>query len=289
MEILTSFVIPAIAFYLMLVVGQSLELDDFLRVYEYPKQVIFATIGPLLLLPLTAAIIIILVKPSFSLAMGMILIAACPAGIISNFYCYLAKTNAALSITLTAVSSLAAIITLPLILGAGMIFLSDNQQEIHVPVRQIIMQLIVMLLLPIALGMWLRHRYTELICSYNNMFQRSSIFLVAALISLIFYNQSDQFSGQIYQVILLSLLFTAILIGLTWLLSLLFKSLKRNRIVLFIEFPVRNLALAAVISVNIFETSDYVVFGAVMFLTQLPVIGLIILYSRKNSVVINSN
>ncbi len=146
MDDLITFGIPAIAFYLMWIVGQSLVLDDFLRVYQYPKQVILATIGQLLLIPLTAGIIIITVRPGLNLSMGMILIAACPAGILSNFYCHLAKTNTALSITLTAVGSLVAIITLPVILGTGLYLLDNSQQAIQVPVAQIILQLLIMLM-----------------------------------------------------------------------------------------------------------------------------------------------
>src|SRR5882672_3293755 len=102
---ITDYAVPAGLFVLMLIVGTDLRVADFRRTFQYPIIVLAAVCGQLLLLPLLALLIVATTKLQASLATAIIVLALCPGGAISNYYCYLARSNVALSATITAVTT----------------------------------------------------------------------------------------------------------------------------------------------------------------------------------------
>jgi len=119
MEILVDIAIPVVVIMMMFVVGMELSLEDFRRVHGYPKPVLVGTAGQLIILPLIAVLLTLVLDPPRHIVAGMVLVAACPAGAISNFYVYLARANVALSVTLTAVTTILAFVTLPVLTALG--------------------------------------------------------------------------------------------------------------------------------------------------------------------------
>ena len=111
MQILVEIFIPLLIILMMLVVGLGLTPDDFRRVRQFPKIVIAGSAGQLLLLPTIGIAVAWALEPTSTIIAGMILVAACPGGAISNYYVYMARANVALSVTLTAVSTIMAFIT----------------------------------------------------------------------------------------------------------------------------------------------------------------------------------
>jgi BASS family bile acid:Na+ symporter len=99
---------------MMLGVALELSLDDFKRIITAPKAPLIGLAAQFILLPVFTFLLVLLIKPRPSIALGMILVAACPGGNLSNIITYLANGNCAVSITMTAVSTLAAIIMTPL-------------------------------------------------------------------------------------------------------------------------------------------------------------------------------
>jgi BASS family bile acid:Na+ symporter len=112
MDMLVDIAVP-------LVVGMGLTLEDFRRIRACPKPVVVATAGQLLVLPSVASGLAWAVEPVPGIVGGMVLVAASPGGAISNYYVYLARADVALSVTLTAVSTLLAFVTFPLLTAAG--------------------------------------------------------------------------------------------------------------------------------------------------------------------------
>jgi BASS family bile acid:Na+ symporter len=95
-------------------VALDLKVADFKAVLTMPKPVIIGMVGQFVLLPAFTFLLIMVIKPSTSIALGMMLVAACPGGNISNFLTHYAKGNTALSITMTALSTAVAIVMTPL-------------------------------------------------------------------------------------------------------------------------------------------------------------------------------
>src|SRR5690349_2385971 len=96
-------------------VGLELTIADLRRVLHYPMQIGIALVGQIALLPLLVALLVMLLHPQPVIAAGLLLTAAAPQAISSNYYCLMARADVALSVTLTAVSSGLAIVTTPLV------------------------------------------------------------------------------------------------------------------------------------------------------------------------------
>ena len=114
MEIVTSIAPIALAI-IMLGLGASLTVDDFLRVVKNPKDFFIGFICQLIVLPIVAYLLIITLSVSIEMALGVMLIAAAPGGVTSNVLTKFANGDVALSISLTAVMSLLSIVTVPFI------------------------------------------------------------------------------------------------------------------------------------------------------------------------------
>ena len=106
--------VPALIFSAMVVVGMELTADDFRHVARQPATVLAATAGQFFLLPATGWFLVRSLRLQPAIAQGVLLVAACPGGAMANVYTYLACANVALSVTLTAVSCLAAVLATPL-------------------------------------------------------------------------------------------------------------------------------------------------------------------------------
>ena len=193
---ISNLAVPALVLLLMLTVGLELTLGDIRRVVVYPKAVLVATLGQLLLLPAIAAALIWALRPGPTVVAGMILLAASPGGALSNVYTYLARANLALSVTLTALSVLLALVTMPLLTAAGISLFLDRQDAIPVPFARMFGQLVLMLLLPLGLGMGLRHGWPGLMHHGRRWLPRLGFLGLAILVGAILYaDRADLASG----------------------------------------------------------------------------------------------
>src|SRR5680860_965505 len=123
-----------LAIALMLVMwgmGLALVLDDFKRVVRYPKAVIIGLVSQLIILPLIGYGLIILMKVPADIAMGVMILAACPGGATPNLFSHLARADTALSVSWTAITSVITVVTIPLIMNFAMESLLDQSQIIH--------------------------------------------------------------------------------------------------------------------------------------------------------------
>lgn len=141
---------------LMFDLGLTLEGKDFLLVLKRYKAFIAGLAGQIVILPLIAWGIASLLHLSPLMSIGLVLIACCPGGSSSNVFSKLAKGDVALSVSLTAVSSIVTLFTIPLIMQVATAS-TGAAVGIQLPVRNLLMQNIVTMLLPILLGIGLRH------------------------------------------------------------------------------------------------------------------------------------
>ncbi len=154
---LTDYLLPFTLAFIMWGMGLSLVTDDFKRVVVYPKAVFMGLLNQLLLLPLITFSVVVWFGISTELAVGMMILAACPGGATSNLISHLAKGDTALSITLTAFSSLFTVVTVPVIVNFALIHFMPNGQKMQLDVSSTIISVILVVILPVAIGMWVRH------------------------------------------------------------------------------------------------------------------------------------
>ncbi|MBE9031149.1 bile acid:sodium symporter family protein [filamentous cyanobacterium LEGE 11480] len=154
---LTAVLLPLALFVIMLGMGLGLTLKDFKRIVTDPKPVLLGLFAQLVMLPLVGFLFASTFPLTPELAVGLMVLAACPGGPTSNMVTYLAKGNVALSITLTAISSLITIFTIPLVVNFSMqSFLGENV-SLQLPFLQTVIQIAVITLIPVTLGMVLHH------------------------------------------------------------------------------------------------------------------------------------
>jgi len=131
--VITDLLLPLGLAFIMFAMGLALVPGDFARVITRPKAMAAGLVARILLLPATAALLILLFEPAPEVAVGLMILAACPGGVTSNFLSYLARGDAALSISLTAVSSLAGALTLPLTVNIALqVFAASEAIEISI-------------------------------------------------------------------------------------------------------------------------------------------------------------
>ncbi|WP_144873371.1 bile acid:sodium symporter family protein [Hyella patelloides] len=179
---LTAVFLPLALFIIMLGMGLGLTLDDFKRVLIEPKAVIVGLIAQLILLPIVGFGLATVFPLSPELAVGVTILAACPGGPTSNMISYLVKGNVALSITLTAISTLITVFTIPLVVNLSMQNFMGQGTALQLPFMTTVIQIAVITLIPISIGMVL-HRYKpRLAATVEKSVKWLSLFFLALII-----------------------------------------------------------------------------------------------------------
>lgn len=270
MQILVDIFIPLLIILMMLVVGLGLTPGDFHRTRQFPKIILAGSAGQLLLLPTIGMAVAWALEPTSTIMAGMILVAACPGGAISNYYVYMARANVALSVTLTAVSTLLGIISLPMVAAAGFWLLLEESERIDVPVALMTGQLFILLLLPIAAGMWLRRLWPQWVARRANSLRRFSILALALIILFVIREQADSLASHFEELALSASIYTLLTMAAGWGVGTGLKANIADRFTLMVEFSVRNLAIVTVVGATLLGNTELVVFAAAFFLIQAP-------------------
>jgi BASS family bile acid:Na+ symporter len=260
--------VPLLIILAMVVVGLELTPADLSRVLHYPVQVAVALLCQVLILPLIAAALILLLRPAPAVAGGLILAAAAPQAMSSNYYCLLARADVALSVTLTAASSVLAVASTPLIARLAFELLLEQEGSLVLPVGKVMQQVVTGLLLPVGAGMLVR-RYASSFTERNRVrLQRLSLLAVAAMLAIILADQASTIERNLMSIIAAAVLFTA---GAAVLGFSVAKGLSWNRadtLTMVAGFPARSLAVAALIALNVLGRSDFLSFAATFYLVQ---------------------
>lgn len=185
-NILTALFLPLALGIIMLGMGLSLTIADFKRVAIYPKATIIGLSNQLILLPLIAFGILYLFPMKPELAVGFMVLAACPGGATSNLLSHLAKGDTALSITLTAISSVITVFTIPLIINYSMeVFLGEGL-FVKLPVLETMGQIFIVTVIPVSIGMWIKSKKPKLAERFQKPVKiASAIFIVLIILGAI--------------------------------------------------------------------------------------------------------
>jgi len=273
--------IPALVFFLMFIIGASLEKRDVNEVKAQNKKILLLTLGQIVLLPLCAWIIIKLTNPPALVAGGMLLVSLCPGGAVSNIYSFLARANVALSVTLTAFNGLVAVFILPVVVVTVFPALLTVDLALENLMMKQALQLVLLLLCPVVLGMTLRYWKPVLIQKMMPTFEKIGGIGLLLLLLTILAKFQHKIAEQLSSLVLLALVFTLTSIFIAYCLGRILKLCQSDQAAVVIEFPVRNLALAALIAVNLFQNSDYLLFAAVFFVIQTPIMLAITAWYRS--------
>ena len=237
-------------------VALGVTLNDFKALRRQPKLVLLGILSQFVLLPLVTFLFIILIKPQASIALGMMMVAACPGGNISNFMTHLAKGNTALSVSLTAFATFLAMIMTPL-----------NFQiygNLYEPTAQILkgveldnfelMKLVILILgIPLVLGMFLRSKNEKLALKLSKILKPFSIIVFVALVLIAISKNLDIFYDHIHNVLLIGIGHNIIALALGFLVAKSFGLSFKNQKTLAIETGIQNSGLGLLLIFTFFN------------------------------------
>lgn len=288
-NIFTAVLLPLALAIVMLGMGLSLVPEDFKRMTRDPKAVAVGTICQLLLLPLIGVLITLVVPMQPEIAVGLIVLAVCPGGPSSNLITYLAKGDVALSVTLTALSSIATVFTIPIFTNLALQYFLGQRAAIALPIGQTMLQIFLITLLPTAIGMAIRHQFPDTARRLEKQMSRLAIGLLALIIVLLLVREGSKLPGFLVQVgigvVLLNLLAT--LAG--FLVGKLFRLPLAQQICIAIEVGIQNGTLAIAITAGLLNNPDMAVPAAVYSLLMYVTGFGSILYGRQASSRVSSS
>lgn len=264
-------VVPAITFTLLLGVGCDLRKAEFRRLFHKPGVVLSGLLLPLILLPTLAVGLIAAFQPPASVAAGLLLVAACPIGGISNLYSHLARASTALSVTLTGLSCLLALLTIP-ILGAVYEQALDHPLGLTAPIPLLLGQLLLMLLIPVSLGMWVARRRPELVERHRAALRGWSLVALGALLTLIMASDLDRFVGELPTTVPLAAAFVTASFIVGWAAGRLVRADAKDRFTLAAEFATRNVAVATTLAVTLLHRVEFATFATTYVLVEAPLL-----------------
>ncbi|MEL6625413.1 MAG: bile acid:sodium symporter family protein [Bacteroidota bacterium] len=235
---------------IMLGVALSIRIDDFRQLMYHPKAAFVGLSSQLILLPALTFLFVWILEPCPGIALGMFLVAACPGGNVSNFISQQARANTALSVSLSAVSTLLALIVTPLnfALWAGMYEpVGDRLREISLQPMDILVKVSLILGLPLLLGMWIRHRFPKTADKMEQPFRWVSIVIFAIYLGVAFINNLDNFIQYVGEVFFIVLIHNGLAVGggYTW--ASIFRLPQQDRRTVAIETGIQNSGLALVL------------------------------------------
>lgn len=276
-SVFTSVVLPASLVVIMVGLGLSLHADDFRRVVKEPRAVSIGLLNQLLLLPLLALGVALLLDLPPLLAVGLMLLAAAPGGATSNLIAHAARGDTALSVTLTAVSSMVTVVTLPLIVTASIAYFIGESRAIDLPLAETIGQVLIITVIPVAVGMLVRGRAPAFAARMERPVRIASVVLFALVLAGIILGNlgliRDNFGTLGGAVLLLNVATMALGWGLSRLARL---NLERS-ITIMVESGIQNGTLAIVVATTLLRQGDVALpagmYSLVMFLTGGLVIG----------------
>jgi BASS family bile acid:Na+ symporter len=273
----------------MLGMGATLTGRDFRDVVREPKAVSAGTATQLLAVPLTAFLFLRLLGVEDGVAVGIALLAAIPGGTISNIFTFISRGNSALSISITAITTLACLVTTPLILS-----LLINQYlppDFTMPRGKIITEIALSLLLPLALGMLYLYLYPRSAPTLSKWSIRGSLFIIVLIV--IGSASAGRLDFDVFGLknILLVTVFTVVLTVMAYLMPRALRLSRADTTAIEYEVIVRNINLGILLKASIFpaavaataQLGDMVFFTLLLYGTLQLIIGaiLVALYRRS--------
>jgi len=272
MEIATKIAPLALAL-IMLGLGMSLTIQDFLRVLKVPKDFLVGFICQLILLPIVAFLLIKLLNTPTELALGVMLIAAAPGGVTSNVLTKFAKGDVALSITLTAVISLISIISVPFIVFLSIDLLNIDFITKEFSMLGISLKMFFVVTIPVIIGMIVRYYAPNLIIKNVLTIQRLSVVLFALVFVAIYIEEWNNIVSFIIRAGIITLILNIIMMVLGFYIAKFFASGVAQQRCISLECGLQNGTLAVFVATQLFDEMIYMVptaaYALIMMLTSI--------------------
>lgn len=266
---LASVGLPIALGIIMFGLGLSLTAADFRGVRKAPKAVIVALACQLLLLPLVCFGIVLILDLPPLLAVGMLLLAASPGGSTANIYSHLFRGDVALNITLTAVNSVLAIVTLPLVTTLALRYF-DMTEEVDLQYGKVI-EVFAVVLIPVLIGMTVKAKAPQVAERLDKPFRIASALVLVAMIVAIAVGERDNIGEYLGSVGLAATLFCVASLTVGYLVPRASGVRERQAVACSFEIGVHNATLAIYVAVEVIGNVTVSVPAATYGLLMFPI------------------
>ncbi|GAB5527887.1 MAG: bile acid:sodium symporter family protein [Roseivirga sp.] len=266
---------------IMFGMGLSLTVADFNRIVKEPRAVLIGLTNQLLVLPLIGYALVSMLDLTPAVAIGIMILVACPGGATSNLISHLAKGDTALSVTLTALASVVTIISIPLIVQFALGEFQGGERQVKLDVLQTIGQLLMIVVMPVAIGMLIRAKATAFALKMDRPVRIASGVLLALITLGLILKERSNIVPYLQQAGLPTVLLCLSTMALGFFSARLFKLRVRQAISISIESGIQNSALAMTIATVTLQDTSLGIAAAIYTLIMYAAGFGAILYGRS--------
>jgi BASS family bile acid:Na+ symporter len=273
--------LPAALAFIMFAVGVTLVPSDFSRLFREPRAVIAGLIGQLVLLPVFAWGLAVAWGLPPEMAVGLVILGACPGGASSALITHLARGTAALSVTLTAITSAVALVSMPIVVQFALKTFLGDASPIEFSITRLVRGVFVITTVPVAAGMLLRALHPRLVDRLQSMLGRLATTLFVLIVIATFVNQREALLANLSSVgpaaasLNLAVMLAGVALGFAFTLD------RRDSIAIASECGLQNAALGIFISTSVLGAASLAVPSVVYaLLMNVGAFGLIFIARR---------
>lgn len=241
-------VLPIVLFVIMIGIGLSTRLADFKSLLQYPKAAVLGVVSQLFLLPAIALFLAWVFNYNDELTLGLFLLALCPSGTGSNIITKMLKGNLALSVSLTGVSSLKSLFTIPLFIG---LFLKLADSSIHLgelPYAELSLSVFVLTIIPTIIGIVLGVKFPSFVVSSKKVLKwLLPGLLFGVFVAIMFLDESKSKEVDITEMILPAVIFNVVSMLASYFFARLFKVKNNQALAIGVEGGLKNSAIGLLI------------------------------------------
>jgi BASS family bile acid:Na+ symporter len=268
-SVFATVLLPIALAVIMTSLGMSLTVDDFRRVFVYPKGIGIGLLNLVLLSPLLAFGIAELFDLEPVLAVGLVLLGASPGGTLANLLTHLARGDTALSISMTGTSSLAAVVTVPLVLTLGIDHFGASGIDGDVEMVSVVARVLLITVVPLSFGMWLRARRPDRIEEVQPAFQRAAFVVFVAVVVGVIVAENERVLENLDSVAAAAISLNLVAMTLSFNIARLARLDSRQSTAIAMELGIHNTALAIAVAATIDTelTIPAAVYASFMFIS----------------------
>ncbi len=271
-------VAPAALILMMVGMGMCLKKEDFVRIIYYPRAIIVGSLLQLILIPLVGFFLAVLFDMRPELAVGLMILAACPGGPGSNLIAFMCRGDAALSVSLTIISSFYTIVTVPLLIKYSLIVFEQGDNVAKISVSKSSFLMLLLAVVPILIGMLINKVKPKLASKMVKPVKVASMLLLLLLVVGVFIKQSEVIWGYIQECGVVGYTLCFITMGGGYLAARLMKLPEDQRWSIAIEVGIQNGALAIVVATTMLENQAMaipaIVYSPVMISVSLTLVAI---------------
>jgi BASS family bile acid:Na+ symporter len=272
----TQLFLPAAVMVVMFAVGTTLTLADLRRVLERPRGLFLGLVAHALLLPFLAFAVAIALHLPGSLAVGLILIACCPANATANLFTHLARGDTMLSVCLTASASLTSVLSVPLFVNAALRFFPAGHAAVSLPVALSALGLFAVSTLPVLAGMLLRQLRPLAARAVEARMAAFGLAVIALVVVAAVWSEKSNVAPALARAGGPVLLLNALSVCLAWGLAAIFGLSRAQRIAVGLECGLQSFALAAFVALTLLGDAALllpaIAYGLTMWLSAFVVV-----------------